>query len=135
VESFGSKLEDLHHRLSSLEAAPATRDVDKLEGAITALFSRAATLSKNVGVPAKLPDDTSAALSPKGSTLKARIAALEGYVGKMQDSMAALEDQLAGSVGSMPAHSRKDSLKGKIRFLELQTENINARMSALEQQV
>jgi len=133
--SLGSKLTDLQRRLATLEAAPAVRDVDKLERAIAVLFTRAATLSKNVGVATKLPEDAGVAVAAKGSALISRIAALKDHVGKMQDTTAALEDQLAGKIGSMPAQSQKDNMKGNIRFLELQTENIEARMSALEHEV
>lgn len=131
--SLGDQLHDLESRLSALASAPIVTDVDKMEDAVTSLASRAASLSKNVGISGKAPQ--SLHLAPQGSPVKARIVSLEGYVGNMQTMTADLEEELAGNVGAAPAQSQKDTLKSKARFLELQIENMNSRISALEQQV
>ena len=132
--SLGDKLHDLESRLSSLTSAPIVGSVVKMEDAVASLSSRAASVSKNVGLSGKTSLD-GLALAPQGSALKPRIAALEGYIGNMQSTTAALEEELAGNVGTMPAQSQKDTLKSKAKFMELRIENMNSRISALEQQV
>jgi len=131
--SLGNKLTDLESRLSTLASAPIVTDVSKMEGALTSLAQRASALSKNVGINGKLSENEFTA--PKTATLRARITSLESELEKMQSATASLEDELAGSVGTMPAHSQKDTLKSKANILELQVENLNGRISALEQQV
>lgn len=131
--SLGDQLNDLKSRLSSLSSAPIVADVGKMEDAVTSLASRASSLSKNVGISAKAPQGMS--LASQSSPLKARITSLEGYLGNMQTMTAELEEELAGNVGTAPAHSQKDTLKSKATFLELQIENLNSRLSTLEQQV
>lgn len=132
--SLGDMLHDLEGRISALANAPIVGDVGKMEGAATALSSRAAAISKNVGLSSKASQEGSL-LASQDSPLKARISLLEKYVVNMQSTTAALEEELAGSVGTAPGQSQKDTLKSKVKFLELQVENINARISALEQQV
>ena len=131
--SLGDQLHDLESSLSALASAPIVADVDKMEEAVTSLASRAASLSKNVGISGKAPQSLS--LAKQGSPLKARLTSLEGYIGNMQTMTADLEEELAGSVGTAPAQSQKDTLKSKAKFFELQIENMNSRISSLEQQV
>jgi ubiquinone biosynthesis protein UbiJ len=130
--SLGDQLTDLKNRLSALTSSPIVADVGKMEDAVTSLSSRAASLSKNVGIDS-LTQDLS--LAPQGAPLKSRVVSLEGYIGNMQTTTAALEDQLAGKVSAAPALSQKDTLKSKTKFLELQIENMNSRITSLEQQV
>jgi hypothetical protein len=131
--SLGDQLTDLKNRLSVLTSSTIVTDVGRMEDAVTSLSSRAASLSKNVGISDSLTQDSS--LAPQDAPLKSRIASLEAYIGNMQTTTAALEEQLAGNVGKHPAPSQKDTLKSKAKFLELQIENMNSRISSLEQQV
>jgi hypothetical protein len=131
--SLGNKLGHLQNHMVAVKAA--MKDVDQLEGALAALFSRAATLSKTTGVAAALPQDASVALAHKNSALKPRMAALAEYASKMQDTTTALEEQLAGSISALPPQLKKNSEKGQIQIVKLQAKNMDARLSALEQQV
>jgi hypothetical protein len=131
--SLGNKLNDLESRISALATAPIIGDVSKMEEALTSLATRSTTLSKNVGIGEKI-SETDFNI-PKTATLTARVAFLESGVEKMQSTTSSLEAELAGNVGTMPAHSQKDTLKGKAKSLELQVENLNSRISSLEQQV
>lgn len=131
--SLGNKLNDLESRISALATAPIVGDVSKMEEALTSLATRSTTLSKNVGISDKISEADFNI--PKTATLTARVAFLQSGVEKMQSTTSSLESELAGNVGTMPAHSQKDTLKGKAKYLELQVENLNSRISALEQQV
>jgi hypothetical protein len=132
--SLVAKVNDLESRLAALASAPIVPDVDRLEDAVGALASRAAFLSTKVGASqTTLARGVFAAT--KTATLNARVAALSPRVEKMQHMMASLEEELAGSIGTMPALSQKGTLKGNVEFLGLSIDNLNARMSALEQQV
>merc|ERR1719181_12208 len=130
--SLGEKLHDLESRISSLASAPIVGDVSKMEDAVASLSSRAAAVARNVGANAS---PGGVAPAPQGAALKVRMAALENSIGNVQSATAALEEELAGNVGTMPAQPQKDTLKSKAKFMELQVENMNARISALEQQV
>jgi len=130
--SLGDKLHDLESRISSLASAPIVGDVSKMEDAVASLSSRAAAVARNVGASASPGSLTPA---PQGAALKVRIAALENSIGNVLSATSALEEELAGNVGTMPAQPQKDTLKSKAKFMELQVENMNARISALEQQV
>jgi hypothetical protein len=132
--SLGDKLHDVESRISSLASAPIVADVGKMEDAVTSLSSRAVAVSKNVGINDKTSQD-GLALAPQSSPLKRRMAALGGYIGTTQNTIAALEEELAGNVGTMPSQSQKDTFKSKATFMHLLVENQNARISALEQLV
>jgi len=132
--SLGEKLHDLDGRISALTNAPIVGDVRKMESAATALASRAAAICSNVGSSVKASQE-GLPLASQDSPLNARILSLEKYVGSLQSTATALEEELAGSVGNAPGQAQKDTLKSKAKFLELQVENLNARISALEQQV
>jgi ubiquinone biosynthesis protein UbiJ len=133
--SLSKKLDDLQSRIAALEAAPSPRDVDKVEGVIAALASRVATLSKSIGIDAKLTDDPRMVLAAKGATFEVRIGAVADLVNRMHSTTASLEDQLTGSIGTMPTQSPKDGFKAKINLLEMQIDNIDSRIAALEKQV
>jgi hypothetical protein len=131
--SLGERLHDLDSRLSALAAAPIAGDVEKMENAMSSLVSRTASLSNNVGLSNSAPTDLK--LAPQGAALKERIMSLDGCIQNMESVTAGLEEELAGSAGAVPAQSQKDTLKSKATFLELQVDNLNSRISSLEQQV
>jgi hypothetical protein len=132
--SLGAKLTDLESRLATLASAPIVSDVGRLEDTVAALAPRATALSSKVGASQALLAGE-VFIATKTATLNARVAALSPRVEKVQTATASLEEEVAGSVGTMPAHSQKGTLKGKVKFLELSIENLNARMAALEQLV
>jgi hypothetical protein len=132
---LAEKLNDIQGRATTVANAPISNDVKRMEAAASSLSSRASALAKRVGLESKITQ-LGEALPPQGPTLKVRAAALEAYLGKVQSSTALLEDELAGNAGEVPAQLQKDStLKSQVKLIEQRAENLNARLSTLEQQV
>lgn len=131
--SLGQKLHDLDGRVASVAGSNFISDVTKMEEVVSSLSSRVTAMTNKVGLNGKAPGRLP--LAPQGTPLKQRLIALEGCINTIQGSTAALEDELAGSAGTMPAHAQQDTLRGKAKLMEMQLENINGRISTLEQQV
>jgi DNA repair exonuclease SbcCD ATPase subunit len=132
---LAEKLNDIQGRANTVANAPIANDVNRMEADAHTLSSRALALARRAGLESKISQQSEAS-PPQGSTLKERAAALEAYLRKVQSSIALLEDELAGNAGEVPAQLQKDStLKSQAKLIQLRVENLNARLSTLEQQV
>jgi chromosome segregation ATPase len=132
---LAEKLNDIQQRVTTVANAPISNDMLRTEAAASSLSSRALALAKRVGLDGKISQQGE--VSPQqGSTLKVRAAALEAVLDKVQTSTAVLEDELAGNAGQLPAQMQQDgTLKSRVQLLQQRSENLNSRLSTMEQQV
>jgi hypothetical protein len=136
IVSLGEKMQKMESRISALENSPIMSDVSKMEDVMTTLSSRTAGVAKAVGLSGQTSTSTSKlALAPRGSPFKMRLKALEKAISDIEGVTEALEQELSGNVGALPNQPQPDSPVAKVKYIQMQIETLNNRMSSLEQQV
>jgi hypothetical protein len=131
--ALGEKLHDLEGRVSAVAGSPVLSDVDRMEDNVASVHARVTAISNRVGLNVKAPARLFS--SPKGTPLTQRMAALEGSIKNCVDSMASLEGELLGNVVFAPAHAQQGTIRGEVKLMEMELENLNGRITVLEQQV
>lgn len=134
VESLMPSVDDLQHRMSELDSASLKSDIGNTEKKLGSLHDKAAELSKRIGT--ETPSMLETQVPVDTSNLKARLARLEKLVSQADSKFGHLEVELLGSAKVLSESlENTQSMKGKVKSLEVKVDGLSVRAAALEQDV
>merc|ERR1719191_1943988 len=134
VESMMPLVDDLQHRMSELASASLRSDIDNTEKKVEILHGKAAELSKRIGTETPSMLETQA--PREASNLKARLGRVEQLVAQADSKFGHLEVELLGSAKVLSESlENTQSMKGRVKSLQVKVDGLATRATALEQDV